>query len=872
MAEPMILEVLSNLKSRVATNETNIAKNSSTITANKKLFDTHAADDTRHWTTADRQNFDRVVHFKGYFTTIDKLKEAYPTGQLGDYAIVGGTDTVWLWDDETNSWLNSTEQGIVISVNGRTGEVILTKTDVGLSNVDNTSDVNKPLSTAAKNSLNAKADRKKITLAEADGMTLKAGIYDLYNISKTILNFTSKYWTVIVGEQQIATKALYGDINGDGVIDQSDVDLFYNFIAGTETLTDAQQTIADLNKDGKANIKDWNRLTDYVVNGASSDIIGTAVDATEAEIKPATQIWMNYGDGEVQHIYMRRQQGGTSWSDFKELATNTDVSNLQSQITTNKNNIATNKTNIETNKKNIATNTTNIATNKKNIETNTTDISNLKINKANRGNITLDQANALTGLQSGIYSLCNVTVTLAGDKYTNNWFSVIVCDWADGSTIRQSSQIWIPFSTGATTTAYIRHQKLDTDGTTRTWGDFIKIANQSQIDNLQSQINTNKTNISNLDENKADRKKATIAELDTNTLRAGTYFCRESKTILGATCGFWNVIVNEQNTATDSSGIYSASQIWITSESESTYHIFFRKHIKTTSWGSFVELYTTNDMSKDDISRFKQYKGYFTDLIALRAAHSTAKAGDYAIAGTSLYVWDSDKNLWTEISGGGSTGSGKWSIKQYDAPKGLISSGVPYMKDLVGLTFEGQWELDDNATVFSQSKVDYKVFLIETWVKMNADFEWTQTLTSDDGCSVYLNGKVIKTLSTSTNAGNVAFNFKKGWNRLQILLRELAGTEKFAFSSKLTTETQCLGIDCYHSENALTEGYVPLVGNSTIEGNLKTTGTMTVGSNATVNGTLTTTGNITSGGTVGVTSNAYLKYNIDEKSISFIFN
>lgn len=200
MAEPMILELLSNLKTRVATNETNIAKNASTITANKTILDNHMADDVRHWTTSDRQNFDRVVHFKGYFTTEAKLKEAYATGALGDYAIVGATDTVWLWDDTTSKWLNSTEQGIVISVNGRTGEVVLTKTDVGLSNVDNTSDKNKPVSTAQQTALNAKADRKKITESEIDGFTLRAGIYDLNGVSRTILGFTSSYWSVIVGE------------------------------------------------------------------------------------------------------------------------------------------------------------------------------------------------------------------------------------------------------------------------------------------------------------------------------------------------------------------------------------------------------------------------------------------------------------------------------------------------------------------------------------------------------------------------------------------------------------------------------------------------------------------------------------------------
>jgi hypothetical protein len=45
----------------------------------------------------------------------------------------------------------------VHSVAGRTGTVVLTKTDVGLANVDNTADANKPVSTAAQTALNLKA-------------------------------------------------------------------------------------------------------------------------------------------------------------------------------------------------------------------------------------------------------------------------------------------------------------------------------------------------------------------------------------------------------------------------------------------------------------------------------------------------------------------------------------------------------------------------------------------------------------------------------------------------------------------------------------------------------------------------------------------
>lgn len=49
--------------------------------------------------------------------------------------------------------------GSVVSVNGRTGEVLLTSADVGLDNVDNTSDADKPVSTAQQTALNGKVDK-----------------------------------------------------------------------------------------------------------------------------------------------------------------------------------------------------------------------------------------------------------------------------------------------------------------------------------------------------------------------------------------------------------------------------------------------------------------------------------------------------------------------------------------------------------------------------------------------------------------------------------------------------------------------------------------------------------------------------------------
>lgn len=70
---------------------------------------------------------------------------------------VGSVDTYRvLYTDATFFDFNVTN-GSVTSVAGRTGDVTLTKTDVGLSNVDNTSDILKPLSTASNDALALKA-------------------------------------------------------------------------------------------------------------------------------------------------------------------------------------------------------------------------------------------------------------------------------------------------------------------------------------------------------------------------------------------------------------------------------------------------------------------------------------------------------------------------------------------------------------------------------------------------------------------------------------------------------------------------------------------------------------------------------------------
>ena len=96
------------------------------------------------------------------------------TGQRGDWCI--RTDvglTFFLITDDPTNILNwkalPTVSAPVISVNTQTGVVVLGKADVGLGNVDNTSDASKPISSATQTALNA----KEASLPSKTGNALK---------------------------------------------------------------------------------------------------------------------------------------------------------------------------------------------------------------------------------------------------------------------------------------------------------------------------------------------------------------------------------------------------------------------------------------------------------------------------------------------------------------------------------------------------------------------------------------------------------------------------------------------------------------------------------------------------------------------------
>lgn len=167
---------LNNTRTSTSTTEaaTAAALKSAYDTVNGALT-THKNDTNIHLTDADRIILTKANKFKGYYETETALKNAHPTSEAGDYAIVNSTDTMWIWDADKEGgagWKDGAGKGSVISVNNMTGEVVLTKSNIGLGNVDNTSDANKPVSTAQQNALNLKVNKAGDTMT--GDLTLKS--------------------------------------------------------------------------------------------------------------------------------------------------------------------------------------------------------------------------------------------------------------------------------------------------------------------------------------------------------------------------------------------------------------------------------------------------------------------------------------------------------------------------------------------------------------------------------------------------------------------------------------------------------------------------------------------------------------------------
>lgn len=154
-----------------------------------------------------------------------------------DYAIAG--NNVTLTYDDINDTVTFDADGGVTSINGETGIVILDKSDIGLENVDNTSDANKPISTATQSALNDKASTTSLNAHTSDTNNPHAvtktqvGLGNVDNTSDANKPISTATQTALNGKQDtlvsgtniktVNSNSLVG--SGDVVIDKTSIGL-----------------------------------------------------------------------------------------------------------------------------------------------------------------------------------------------------------------------------------------------------------------------------------------------------------------------------------------------------------------------------------------------------------------------------------------------------------------------------------------------------------------------------------------------------------------------------------------------------------------------------------------------------------------------
>jgi len=135
------------------------------------------------------------------------------TGETGKIYVTLDTNKTYRWSGSAYVYITS---GAVDSVAGKTGIVVLAKADVGLSNVDNTTDVAKPVSTAQQTALNLKANLISPTFTGTVGGITKAmvGLSNVNNTTDALKPISTATQTALNLKANLASPTFTGTVSG----------------------------------------------------------------------------------------------------------------------------------------------------------------------------------------------------------------------------------------------------------------------------------------------------------------------------------------------------------------------------------------------------------------------------------------------------------------------------------------------------------------------------------------------------------------------------------------------------------------------------------------------------------------------------------
>lgn len=131
---------------------------------------------------------------------------------LGKTYVISGTDPTQL-----SSWTALPLPSVPVqSVNGEIGDVVLDKADIGIPNVDNTSDANKPVSTAQQTALDLKANLASPTFTGTVGGITKGmvGLSSVDNTADTAKPVSTAQQTALDLKANLASPTFTGTVAG----------------------------------------------------------------------------------------------------------------------------------------------------------------------------------------------------------------------------------------------------------------------------------------------------------------------------------------------------------------------------------------------------------------------------------------------------------------------------------------------------------------------------------------------------------------------------------------------------------------------------------------------------------------------------------
>ncbi len=314
----------------------------------------------------------------------------------------------------------------------------VTKGQIGLGSVDNTSDADKQISTATQTALDLKYDA-----SNPNGYETPAELNARDTANRSRSNHTGTQLAATISDLSAAITA--GETTTSLTL-SSNI-LTYIDENGTSTNIDLSLYLDDTN---------LARIVSGVLNPTTGIVTFTRDDSTTFTID-FSPLLDNQTASEVPVTPTGNLTSTDVQAALEELQSDVDDldledTNLQTQITTNTGNISTNTGNISTNTGNISTNSSSISTNTGNISTNTTNIS------TNTGNISTNTSNISTNTsdistltssqatQDSAIALNTAKVSADGSIDTHSDVDTTTASPTTGSQLTWDGSNWVPKS------------------------------------------------------------------------------------------------------------------------------------------------------------------------------------------------------------------------------------------------------------------------------------------------------------------------------------------------------------------------------------------------------------------------------------------